>query len=82
MKRGLAARILAASLLCAAVSSCLSAGAGSGFVGRLGGFGRGAQVKADGIRGVILDVTGTLAAVQDESSRTIFMVAVPEDERG
>jgi len=38
-------------------------------------------VKADGILGVILDVTGTLAAVQDESSRTIFMVAVPEDER-
>ena len=81
MKRGLLARTLAASLLCAAVSSCLSAGAGSGLVGRLGGFGRGAQVKADGIRGVILDVTGTLAAVQDESSRTIFMVAVPEDER-
>src|SRR5271157_531317 len=48
---------------------------------RWGGLGRSQQVRADGIRGTVLDVTGALAAVQDGASRTIFMVDVPEAQR-
>ncbi len=68
-----------AALFCMSLSACL--GFGSGLVGDLGGFGRSEQVRADGIRGTVLDVTGSLAAVQDERSRTIFMVEIPADQR-
>ena len=65
-------------LLCAFIPACQSTGLGSGLVGDLGGFGRDVQVKAYGIRGTVLDVTGLLAAVQDEGSHTIFTVVVPQ----
>jgi phospholipase C len=68
-----------AALLCASLSACL--GFGSGLVADLGGLGRSEQVRADGIRGTVLDVTGSLAAVQDERSHTIFMVEIPEEKR-
>jgi phospholipase C len=75
-------RMLAAALLCAGTAGCFSTGFGSGLVGDLGGLGRGEQVKADGIRGTVLDLTGSLAAVQDERSKTIFEVVVTEAQRG
>jgi len=64
-----------AAALGISLSACM--GFGSGLVGDLGGLGRSDQVRADGIRGTVLDVTGSLAAVQDERSRTIFMVQLP-----
>lgn len=72
-------RTVAAALLCAGLAACL--GFGSGLVGEMGGLGRSQQVRADGIRGTVLDVTGALAAVQDGASRTIFMVDVAEAQR-
>ncbi len=73
-------RILTIGIFSAGLAACL--GFGSGLVGQLGGLGRSEQVEADGIRGTILDSTGTLAAVQDERSRTIFMVQVPAAQLG
>jgi phospholipase C len=73
-------RVSLVALLCAGLSACM--GFGSGLVGDLGGLGRSEQVKADGIRGTVLDVTGSRAAVQDERSRTIFMVEVSGDWPG
>jgi len=67
--------MLTIGIFSAGLAACI--GLGSGLVGRLGGLGRSEQVEADGIRGTVLDSTGTLAAVQDERSRTIFMVQVP-----
>ncbi len=73
-------KMMAAAFACAGLAACL--GFGSGLVGDLGGLGRSQQVRADGIRGTVLDVTGELAAVQDQASRTVFMVDVPEKQRG
>ncbi|HTP58805.1 MAG TPA: alkaline phosphatase family protein, partial [Spirochaetia bacterium] len=73
-------RVGVVSLLCVSLSACM--GFGSGLVGDLGGLGRSQQVSADGIRGTVLDVTGSLAAVQDERSRTIFMVQLPGNLSG
>ncbi len=70
-----AVRLVTSALLCAITAACLDFG--SGLVGELGGVGRETQVKADGIRGTVLDVTGSLAAVKDEASRTIFAVVIP-----
>ncbi|HVO40905.1 MAG TPA: alkaline phosphatase family protein [Spirochaetia bacterium] len=64
-------------LLTTIIPACVSSGMGSGLVGQLGGFGRGVQVHSYGIRGTVLDVTGTLAAVQDDRSHTIFAVTLP-----
>ena len=77
---GRSTRILAAALSCGSLVGCI--GFGSGLVGKLGGTGRSEQINADGMRGTVLDVTGSLAAVQDERSRTTFMVEVPTEARG
>jgi len=74
------ARTLGAVFLCTVFAACL--GFGSGAVGNLGGLGRSEQVKAYGIRGTVLDVTGSMAAVQDEAAKTIFAVDIPETDRG
>jgi len=53
----------------------------AGLVGELEGLARIRQFRADSIRGTVLDVTGSLAAIQNDSSKTILMVEVPERQR-
>jgi len=50
-------------------------------VGELGGLGRLEQFKTDGMPRTVLDVTGSVTAIQDERCKTLFMVVVPEGER-
>jgi phospholipase C len=70
--RAAAAAVAAVILL----SSCTTF-ANSTLAGNLLGAARGVAVSTAGISGTVLDITGTTAVIQDQSSGTIFTVRLP-----